>query len=84
MGYSISRAAWEKLEKRRRDGELCQGPARSCTNRALVVVTQETWTYKIGEGQSHTGELRMCKRHAAEFPVGFQGVNFKVLEVSHG
>jgi hypothetical protein len=81
MGYSISQATWEKLEKRRRDGELCQGPARSCTNRALVVVTQETWTYRVGDGLSHVSTMRMCSRHAAEFPVGYQGVNFKVLGV---
>lgn len=81
MGYSIKSEMWEKLEKRRRDGELCQGPARSCTTRAVVEITHESWTYQIGEGPSHVSAWRMCKRHAAGFPAGFQGVNFKVTGV---
>lgn len=82
MGRSIRRETWELLEKRRREGELCQGPGQDCTSRATVVITQESWTYEVGKGQPSISTLKMCPRHARSFPVGYQGGNFRVLGVA--
>ena len=81
MGYSITAATARKLDRNRHEGCLCAGPARSCVTRATVAVTQESWTYKIGEGPARVSDLLMCPRHAGQFPAGYQGVNFRVIAV---
>lgn len=84
MGHSITEATHQKIEKNRREGRLCGGATRSrsgCTTRATFVKTSEVWTYKIGEGEPQVLDMPVCKRHAAQTPVGYAGVNFRVTAV---
>jgi hypothetical protein len=78
MGYSITQEKWERLEALRREGRLCCMDREHVT-KATVMVTQESWTYKIGEGESHVDEMPFCPRHARQVPEGYEGVNFRVL-----
>lgn len=53
MGYDISQAKYEKLEKNRSEGRLCGGATMAkagCSIRATRREITETWNYKIGEG----------------------------------
>jgi hypothetical protein len=84
VGYSISAELHDKLEKNRRENRLCNGAARSragCSTRATTVVVTESWVYRIGEGKSTRHEVRMCTRHARQTPIGFSGVNFRVVDL---
>lgn len=78
MGYSISQEQWEKLQRYEREGRRCafSTTGGGCFNRATTGVTQESWTYKVGEGDSREHEMTLCTRHAED--VGYQGVNFRV------
>jgi hypothetical protein len=83
MGYSISAELHDKLEKNRRDGRLCAGSSRSrvgCSTRATIIVFTESWIYAIDEGKSAVHEMRMCSRHARQNLIGFEGVNFRVVD----
>jgi hypothetical protein len=82
MGHSITRETHDKLEQRRAAGELCQGTGAHCTARAVVTVTSENWTHAVGEGTPAVSDMRMCPRHARQFPPGYAGVNFRVLAVN--
>lgn len=82
MGISISEDKYQKMEKLRREGRLCQsGDSRAgCAIRATVRSAQETWTYRIGEGESQTNTAVFCLRHARRYALpGSEGVNFRVL-----
>jgi len=81
MGYDISQARYEKLERNRRDGRLCGGATMAragCSIRATVKLTEETWIYRVGEGTPRITTMTVCTRHARQTPVGFEGVNFRV------
>jgi hypothetical protein len=83
MGISISEEKHQKLEANRRAGRLCaSGNSRAgCSVRATKKVVQDSWIYRIGEGEVSRHEMPMCTRHARQFPVGFEGVNFRVLSI---
>lgn len=84
MGYSISEETYQRLERNRREGRLCGGATRvrhGCVARATQQAIQETWTHKIGEGESHVSPLSLCARHARQVAPGYEGVNFRVLSV---
>lgn len=81
MGYSITAEQAAKLAANRAAGRACKGGHRDCAVRATRKVTSEAWTYKIGEGASHTSTLTLCGRHAKGYVAGFEGVNFRVVSV---
>jgi hypothetical protein len=83
MGYDISQSKHDRLERNRAAGRLCGGAtmaAGGCSIRATVRHTEDFWTHKIGVGASRRTTLTTCTRHAA--PVGFEGVNFRVVAVT--
>lgn len=81
MGYSITAETYEKMEANRQEGRLCAGGNRHCATRATRKIVTEGWLSKVGEGDSHKGEMPLCTRHAKSYTPGYHGVNFVVLDV---
>lgn len=78
MGYSISEATHRKLEKNRREGRLCCGATAArygCLTRATIEATQESFAYRLDEGEGLALKSRYCARHLPRE----DGVNFRVI-----
>lgn len=82
MGYSITAEQHERLCALEAEGRRCRMSTMrgaGCMTRATVAVTTESWSYRIGEGQSRVDTMPFCRRHA--FRAGDEGKNFRVLSV---
>jgi hypothetical protein len=80
MGYDISQTKHDRLERNRAAGRLCGGATMApggCSIQATVRMTEDFWTHKIDVGPARRTTMTTCARHA--YPVGFAGVNFRVV-----
>lgn len=81
MGYSITHEQHQRLERLKAEGRDCKMSTRGggCFNRATRKATQQSFPYKLDEGNESTHVMTLCTRHV--YPVGYEGVNFRVTKV---
>jgi hypothetical protein len=82
MGYSMTSEKADKINALAAEARRCSmnNGRGGCATRATVMVVDQSFVYRLDEGAESVTEMPMCARHARQMPVGFEGVNFRVLD----